>query len=76
MEEIFGQCSCGSAWFKLQPHEDEPSDEVEEALAAVAIDTQGMITGYAGKLVCIECSSDWDPSISFKQTRSHLRVVQ
>lgn len=71
-DEGYGQCGCGSAWFEL-----EAPDEAEEydPVPAVCIDTDGNITGYAGKLVCISCGADWDPNVKFKP-RGHLRVVE
>ena len=73
-DDTFGQCVCGSGWFELALPDDLP----EEATCgpAVCIDTNGLVTGYAGKLVCLECGVDWDPHVRFKATRSFLRVVE
>lgn len=73
-DESFGQCVCGSAWFRLEVPDDYVAEQIDLG-PAVCIDAHGSITGYAGKLVCIGCERDWDPNVTFKPTRSHLRVV-
>lgn len=70
-DDDFGTCPCGSAWFNLLPHDEDTMD----ALAAVCIDMEGGVTGYAGKLACVDCGLDWNPALKLKQTSSHLRVV-
>jgi hypothetical protein len=42
-------CHCGSAWFVLT----EPGE--------ICLDTTGKITGYHGRIVCVECASEWVP---------------
>lgn len=57
-----GLCWCGSGWFALESEEGEPF--------GVCIDEQGVITGWAGALVCIECDTKWQPP------RERLRLIQ
>jgi hypothetical protein len=72
-DEGYGQCVCGCAWFTIEPEAEV--DTVSEVGAAVCIDTEGNVTGYAGKLVCVECETDWDPNVRFKP-HGHLRAVE
>lgn len=69
----FGSCGCGNAWFELAVPDDAENCEVGPA---VCIDVDGNISGYAGKLVCIECGLDWNPHVVFEPGRGHLRVVK
>lgn len=64
-----GWCGCGAAWFELAPYDDLDADA--DIGAAVCISPEGGITGYAGKLVCVECGQDWTPT-----RRPVLRVVK
>lgn len=75
-DETYGECAgCGGAWFELQPPDD--AEEIPEGCGpAVCVSPTGAITGYAGKLVCIECGTDFTPGLTFRPTRSHLRVVE
>ncbi len=76
-DEGYGQCVCGGAWFEL--HNQDDIDVVGSgpiAPPAVCIDVHGGVTGYSGKLVCVECGKDWDPNVTFKPTRGHLRAVE
>jgi len=41
------RCTCGSEWFRLHGHDQEPP--------AVVLDSEGRITGYAGHLECNDC---------------------
>ena len=68
-EDDIGQCGCGSAWFYLVQLEDLEDDDVDAPPGV------WNITGYAGRLVCIECDEDWNPHVRFSP-RGHLRVVQ
>lgn len=71
-ENSFGSCICGGAWFELALPDDA---EGTDCPPAVCIDVEGNINGYAGKLVCIECGTDWDPHCVFTPGSGHLRVV-
>jgi hypothetical protein len=73
MSETFGQCLCGAAWFEIAV---PPDSEGFECGAAVCIDTDGHITGYAGVLTCIECGSPWNSLVRFRGGKGHLRVVE
>lgn len=68
----FGSCVCGNAWFELSVPDEAEGAEVGPA---VCIDMDGNISGYAGKLVCIDCGQDWNPNVVFHPGRGHLRVV-
>lgn len=54
-------CPCGEGWFRLEGEH-----------GAVCIDTKGMVTGYAGRLVCISCGEEWQPPV---ERRAAFRVV-
>lgn len=54
-----GWCGCGAAWFQLRVYDDPDADPAIGA--AVCINPEGTVTGYAGKLVCLECGADWTP---------------
>ena len=71
--EDWGQCVCGCAWFTIEPEDDA---DLAAAGAAVCISFEGEVTGYAGKLVCSECDTDWNPNMRFSAARGHLRVVK
>lgn len=47
-------CTCGSSWFTLRP-----GDGAD--LAAVTLDESGVVTGFAGTPVCVECEQPWVP---------------
>jgi hypothetical protein len=51
-EKGYATCKCGSAWFRLVGRPEDPPSMNQ---GAVALDETGMITAYAGRLVCIEC---------------------
>jgi hypothetical protein len=55
-------CACGSTWFRL-----EDDDQV---CGVVTLDHRGMVTGVAGRPVCVECGETWAPR------RDRLRIVQ
>lgn len=58
-----GTCShCGNAWFDLVAPETSPEDVPSPVPAAVCIDDDGMIVGYAGMLRCTDCDQLWDGS--------------
>lgn len=59
LEEGIGWCRCGAAWFELRTYDDPDADPT--IAAAVCIDPEGTVTGYAGRLVCLECGADWIP---------------
>lgn len=65
-----GWCICGAAWFELAQYDDVDVDP--EIGAAVCINPVGDITGYAGKLVCLECGTDWMPA----PPHPPLRLIQ
>lgn len=73
LDEGYGQCVCGSAWFRLEQLDEIDEDDVGPA---VCIDPDGGVTGYAGKLVCVECEVDWNPNMRFKRAKGHLRLVE
>ncbi len=60
IDDDIGWCRCGAAWFELQQYDDLDVDP--EIGPAMCIDPEGSVTGYAGKLVCIECGEDWTPA--------------
>jgi hypothetical protein len=70
-QEDYGSCPCGCAWFRIAPYDDSAGDDE----AAVCVSLDGEITGYAGKLACIDCGADWDPNLRFRPTTGHLRIV-
>lgn len=77
-DDQIGWCSsCGAAWFTLAPFEDDDliASTDEQASTALCVDPDGTVTGYAGKLVCLECGDDFVPGLVFRDGRRHLRVV-
>ncbi len=70
----FGQCvGCGEAWFELRHMLDDDRPYNDGVGPAVCIDRDGVITGFAGRLVCVGCGADWVPGGVF---RGGLRVVK
>lgn len=77
-DDQIGWCrSCGAAWFTLAPFDDEEiiASTTEDIGTAVCVNPDGAITGYSGKLVCLECGDDFVPGLVFREGRRHLRVV-
>lgn len=68
-----GWCVCGAAWFQLAIYDDPDADPAIGA--AVCINPEGTVTGYAGRLVCLECGADWTPG-DLPQERPLLRLLQ
>lgn len=67
-EDDIGFCPCGGAWFEVLPPEDADENEV----GVVCVDTEGEVTGYAGRLACAECYREWAPN----NPGRHLRLVR
>lgn len=72
-DDGIGWCACGAAWFELRVFDDP--DANPDIGAAVCINPEGTVTGYAGKLVCLECGADWTPE-SPPEPRPPLRLLQ
>lgn len=54
-------CPCGSGWFALRGR---PADPEIAGNGAVAMSASGMITGYIGEPICVECGRPWAPRIA------------
>lgn len=46
---------CGGSWFRLVGR---PNDPPAIRNGAITLDTDGLITGYAGIPICLECDRD------------------
>ena len=54
---------CGSAWFTFAPLEED-----EGSLVGICLDADGAISGWTGRIVCLECEEPW-------QRRPELKLV-
>ena len=61
------KCFCGSTWFELRG---SPTASDVSSYGLVTVTKEGVVTGWAGEVHCVECGERWETS------SLHLRAVE